>query len=326
MKTLLQQFKRLNILVVGDVMVDEYIWGKVDRISPEAPVPVLAVNRRESRMGGAANVALNTTALGINTILCGVIGTDAQAKSFLNMMKNANISHQAIVQVENRPTTTKTRIIAQHQHVLRVDDETIEQIDALTQQKVLERIDDVLSQSKIDAIILQDYDKGLMDEFLIESIVTKANKQGIPTIVDPKKRNFFAYKNVTLFKPNLKEFKEGLKMDFNANNIEELKLAVAQLRKRINAENIMVTLSELGVFISTPNEDKLIPAHIRTIADVSGAGDTVVSVVSACLALKKHPFFVAAMGNLAGGLVCEQVGVVPINKETLIKEAIHYNL
>ncbi len=326
MYQLFDKFQNLNILIIGDVMIDAYLWGKVDRISPEAPVPIVSVVKRESRMGGAANVALNVKQLGIQTFICGVIGNDTEGELFLNLLEQQNVSDEGIVKTANRTTTTKTRVIGHHQQMLRIDAENTDLLDAIDRRKIFDKISWIIEEQQIDAIIFQDYDKGVISEELIEQTVTLARQKNIITIVDPKKNNFLSYKNVTLFKPNLKELREGLKMDIDANNLDDLRKATNRLRDLIQAEIIMITLSELGVYVSTLDGDKLIPAHIRNIADVSGAGDTVVSVVAACLAAGANPYFAAEIGNLAGGLVCEKIGVVPIEKMQLLAEAQHYHI
>ena len=321
MKELFQQFKNLNILVIGDVMIDSYLWGNVERISPEAPVPVISVKKKENRLGGAANVALNIQALDATPIICAVIGTDAEGDEFIRLMETQNLSSEGLLRLSNRPTTVKTRVIGHHQQMLRIDAEVDEEIGNSETIELLSKIDTIMKRQKIDAIIFEDYDKGVITENLIREVVQQAKKQNIITVVDPKKRNFLHYKEVTLFKPNLKELREGLKVDIDIQNTAELDLAVKKLQEKLNADKIMVTLSEYGVFIQSEQEKRIIPAHIRDIADVSGAGDTVISTAAVCLAAGFDDFQTAAIANLAGGLVCEHIGVVPINKEQLIKEA-----
>lgn len=306
-------------------MIDAYLWGKVDRISPEAPVPIVSVHKKESRLGGAANVALNIKALEAHPIICSIIGDDAEADIFLSLLEKENISTQGIVKIPNRPTTVKTRIIGQNQQILRIDAETDKEISLSESELVLNHFKIILEAQKIDAIIFEDYDKGLITPFLIEEVVKAAKLNAIPVIVDPKKRNFLSYKGVDYFKPNLKELKEGLKIDFNTKIPEELSAAVKNLQNTIDAKNIIVTLSELGIYTLSENQEKLTPAHIRNVADVSGAGDTVISVLATCIAAGCDIFTAAQLGNLAGGLVCEKVGVVPVDKDVLLKEALKIN-
>lgn len=318
---LFDSFNNLNILIIGDVMLDAYLWGKVERISPEAPVPIVNVNKKESRLGGAANVALNIKALGAKPIVCSIIGDDIEGSELINLFNVEHITSDYIIKINNRKTTVKTRVIAQNQQVLRIDAETETEISKNETDSVLDKFSQILDNNQIDAIIFQDYDKGLITPYLIDEVSKSAKAKNIPIIVDPKKRNFLAYHKVDVFKPNLKELKEGLKVNFDAKNPDELKKNVQLLRNKIEAKGILLTLSELGVYAMDNEKDSLTPAHIRSIADVSGAGDTVISVVAVCIASGLSIFEAAKLGNLAGGLVCEEVGVVPINKALLLKEA-----
>ena len=321
MKKLFQQFNNLNILVIGDVMMDSYLWGNVDRISPEAPVPIVSVKKKENRLGGAANVALNIQALGATPIICATIGTDIEGDEFIKLMDKQELSSEGLLRLSSRPTTVKTRVIGHHQQMLRIDAEVDEEINSFESADLLTKILSILEHQKIDAIIFEDYDKGVISESLISQVVTEANSRRIITVVDPKKRNFLSYKDVTLFKPNLKELREGLKVDIDLQKPNDLDRAVSKLQEKLSAEKIMVTLSEHGVFIQSKNGKRIIPAHVRDIADVSGAGDTVISTAAVCLAAGFDDFKTAAIANLAGGLVCEHIGVVPINKDQLIEEA-----
>lgn len=318
---LFDSFNNLNILIIGDVMLDAYLWGKVERISPEAPVPIVNVDKKESRLGGAANVALNIKALGAKPIVCSIIGDDIEGSELINLFNVEHITSDYIIKINNRKTTVKTRVIAQNQQVLRIDAETETEISENESDSVLDKFSQILDNNQIDAIIFQDYDKGLITPYLIVEVSKSAKAKNIPIIVDPKKRNFLAYHKVDVFKPNLKELKEGLKVNFDAKNPDELKKNVQLLRNKIEAKGILLTLSELGVYAMDNEKDSLTPAHIRSIADVSGAGDTVISVVAVCIASGLSIFEAAKLGNLAGGLVCEEVGVVPINKALLLKEA-----
>jgi len=314
-----EDFTKLNVLIIGDVMLDSYIWGAVERISPEAPVPIINVHKKDFRLGGAANVALNILALGAKPIICALIGEDEDGKKLIQRLDDKNISKEGIVTSRHRPTTVKTRIIASHQHIVRVDEESDKVINSEEEQLLLEKIEKLLPQCQ--AIVFEDYDKGVLNASLIEKTVALAKKNNIPTVVDPKKRNFLSYRGVTLFKPNLKELREGLKIEVDAKNQDQIEKAVAALKEKLNAEGVMVTLSEHGVYIDIHNQKVKIPAHPREIADVSGAGDTVVSIAALCVALKLSPAIVGALSNLGGGLVCQHVGVVPIDKEELFAEA-----
>ena len=319
-------FNDLRALIIGDVMVDAYLWGSVDRISPEAPVPVVSVNKRENRLGGAANVALNIKSLGATAYLCSVVGKDQKGREFLEMLDNENISRQGIVESNSRLTTTKFRVIGNNTQMLRVDEEQTHPLDKAETEALLSGIKKLLENEKINVLIFQDYDKGVISRALIEKVVKIAGEKDIPVVVDPKKANFLDFRNVTLFKPNLKEIKEGLKTDFDENNDDELEEAIANLQEKLGAQMILNTLSEKGVFIrwndnGTYKSEK-IPAHLRNISDVSGAGDTVISVAALCLAQGLDAPDMAAIANLSGGIVCEQIGVVPVNKTKLQDEVI----
>lgn len=325
-KKLFGEFNNLKVMIIGDVMVDSYLWGKVERISPEAPIPIVALRKREHRMGGAANVAMNIRAMGAKPILCSVIGTDDKGDIFLDLMKKEKIDPAGIIRSKRRITTTKFRIFGNAFQMLRVDEELDNDLVPADYLTLIRVIDQILTREKIDCIIFQDYDKGVITPKLIKEVVIRAKERGIPVTVDPKRKNFTAYHEVTLFKPNLKEMKEGLKIDFDTSNREAIMQAAQKVREKLNCDYVLTTLSEMGVLLSM--KDKLdlknifVPAHMRMISDVSGAGDTVISVASLCLARKRSPYEVAFISNLAGGLVCEEVGVVPIDKEKLLKETL----
>ncbi len=319
--SLFKSFEGMKVLVIGDVMLDEYLWGKVDRISPEAPVPIVAIEKRESRLGGAANVAINLQALGATPLLCSVIGGDLNGRTFIDIMQQLGMSPDGLVQSADRPTTVKTRVIGNNHQMLRVDEEWLIDINASERKQLLGRIESYIQHDDVDVIIFEDYDKGVLSKSLIEQVVKWSKAKQIPITVDPKKRNFNHYKNVTLFKPNMKELREGMKLDLDKDHLEDVQKAVAKLAHDNNMENILLTLSEKGVMIQTEKENLHLPAHVRTIADVSGAGDTVISVAALCLAARTSGSLLAGLSNLAGGLVCERVGVVPVDKKELLKEA-----
>ncbi|MGQ1785968.1 bifunctional heptose 7-phosphate kinase/heptose 1-phosphate adenyltransferase [Saccharicrinis sp. GN24d3] len=320
---LFQSFNDKNILILGDVMIDSYLWGDVNRISPEAPVPILSGIGRENRLGGAANVALNIQALGANPILCSVIGDDIRSHDFFKLLKAQKMSKEGIVTCHHRKTTVKTRVISQHQHLLRVDEEICTPINHDSEEKLMAKLIHVLETHRIDAIIFEDYDKGVITSSVIEKVVKLANEKGIPTLVDPKKRNFNDYKGVTFFKPNFKEFNEGCKLELNKSESKELVEAGKKFQHEQDIDILMITLSERGVFINHKEGDSaIVPAEVRSISDVSGAGDTVISVSSLCLIQGMEPGLIARIANMAGGLVCEESGVVPINKDLLLQECV----
>jgi len=307
-------FKNKNILIIGDVMLDSYLFGNVSRISPEAPVPIVDILKRENKLGGAANVATNIKNLGGTPILCSIVGKDQNGKIFLSELEKLNIKTDYIFQSENRITTVKTRIIGNNHQMLRIDEEVTNELNG-EQDKILSLINDIIDNEKIDCILFQDYDKGVINKKIIKTVVKIATKLNIPITVDPKKKNFSNYKGVTLFKPNLKEFKEGMSTD-------SLKKGAKKLHNN-DIKIVFITLSEDGIFISYKKNNKIInkiiPGTSRDIVDVSGAGDTVISVASMLLNdidIEK----IADISNIAGGIVCEEIGVVPINLNKLLKE------
>lgn len=316
---LFDQFDKLRVLIIGDVMLDSYVWGHVERISPEAPVPVVTVDRRELRLGGAGNVLLNVQALGAEAIICSVIGTDEPGDRLVGQLEERKLNCDGLIRSQDRITTIKERIIASSQQVVRVDTETDKYITADERTRLIAKAKELIPSCHV--IIFEDYDKGVLSREAIAEITNFANERGVPTVVDPKKRNFLSYQNTTLFKPNLKELREGLKLDFDVDAPDEFESAVGQLKEKLNLKGALITLSERGVYIDFNDEKRQLPAHIRKIADVSGAGDTVISIAACCVALKQPPGVIAGLSNLGGGLVCESVGVVPIDKAQLKQEA-----
>lgn len=320
-ESLFEQFAGKKIAVVGDVMLDAYLRGGVHRVSPEAPVPIVSLEKQEERLGGAANVALNLVALGAEAIICSVIGNDRDGNRLVEILEEQGISAKGIVQSADRKTTVKTRVIGNNQQLLRIDSEQTDDINAFEQQTIVERIA-LLLESGIDALIFEDYNKGVLTASVIQQLITICQKNGILTTVDPKKKNFLAYQGVTLFKPNLKELKEGLDIQFSMDGRTDFEFAVNQLEAKLQNEITFITLSELGVFIKKADDQKYVPAHVRNIADVSGAGDTVISVATLCLTIGLPIQEIAEIANLAGGLVCEKSGVVSIEREQLKAELI----
>lgn len=323
MKSLFNSFNEKKIMIVGDVMLDIYMKGKVERISPEAPVPIVSVTETFSRLGGAANVAQNLKSLGTKPILCSIIGNDEKANELLRLMHEQNMITSGIVKSNERITTRKVRIISNNAQMLRVDTEDTFDLTKTEHNLLMNEIKNIINNKNIDGIILQDYNKGVLTEDIIKDVIALANEKNIPVGVDPKKKNFLAYKNVTFFKPNLKELREGIGIPSKEESIDDIIKSVDALHEKLNCRYLMTTLSERGVLIKDyeTNECHHIPAHLRKIADVSGAGDTVLSVAMLCLVCKQNAYNIAALSNLAGGLVCEELGVVPINKDRLKEES-----
>lgn len=322
---LINSFVHLKVMVVGDVMVDSYLRGKVDRISPEAPVPVVALQKRDNMLGGAANVALNVKSLGADVLLCSVIGDDRQGELLIELMQKEQLSTNGIIRSSERITTTKYRIIGNRMQMLRVDEEIDTDLNPADTKLLLNNIAEQISTRKPDVIVLQDYNKGILTSEVISRVISMAKVAGIPVAVDPKKKNFSAFKNVSLFKPNLKEISEGLKTEIIPTSLQSLDEAAKILHQQFACQLVMITLSEHGIYISSYQSgiysSQIIPAVVRSISDVSGAGDTVISVAALCLASGVQPGLMAALANLAGGLVCEQSGVVPVDKLRLLSEA-----
>ena len=317
---LFDSFKNKKVLVVGDVMLDTYIYGKVNRISPEAPVPVVSVQKRENRLGGAANVALNIAALGAEPILCSVVGDDEDGATFSERLSTRGITEKGIIRSSNRITTVKNRIISGSQQLIRIDSEVDQPLEGIDKKSLIQHLSKLMEEC--DLIIFEDYDKGCLDEEIITKVISQANAEGKITAVDPKKRNFLSYKKCTLFKPNLKELKEGLGISVDPTSVKSLKVAVDLLNKNLNATNELITLSQHGIYYQNDDESGAHLAHLRSISDVSGAGDTVISIAALALDAGMTLSQVAELANLGGGIVCESPAIVPIDLERLKEEAI----
>ncbi len=315
-----EAFQDLHIVVIGDVMIDSYCWGKVDRISPEAPVPILNINKTENRLGGAGNAALNCKSLGAKVSLASVIGQDEDAEILIELLKNEHIDNSLIRRSKHRKTSKKQRIISRNQQMLRLDSELTDELNTEDEHAFIDMVLKFLQIQKPQIVIFEDYNKGVLKENIINRIIQHCKNLNILIAVDPKKINFSAYKGVDIFKPNFKELKEGLTLEMKEINRESLIQAHQMLQEKLNHGISLFTLSENGIFFKSKEEEGFLPAHLRHIADVSGAGDTVISVAAMVYYVSRDLFLMASFSNIAGGLVCEEVGVVPINKEKLIKE------
>ena len=313
-------FATTKIGVVGDIMLDTYWWGSVDRISPEAPVPIVSLQRKETRVGGAANVALNLRALGAHTTLFAVVGMDVEAEELNTLLKADGINTQYIHSSSSRVTTNKVRIMGRNQQMMRLDHEHTHDINETESKALLDNFYAYIEKEQPALIILEDYNKGVLTKEIIEAVIAYCNQKGIPTAVDPKQKNFLAYKNCTLFKPNLKEVKEGLKIEVPTIDLAHMQQVHQALHAALNHTISFITLSEHGVYYAQKDKQQLIPTHIRNIADVSGAGDTVIAVASLVYAYSKDMALAAEIANIAGGLVCELVGTAPIDKNVLATE------
>jgi D-glycero-beta-D-manno-heptose-7-phosphate kinase len=313
MDSIFERFKNMKVGVVGDVMLDTYWWGHVDRISPEAPVPIVALDQRELRIGGAGNVALNLIALGASVSIFSAIGEDDDGRKLDQLFNQHGIDTSYLICSHTRKTTNKVRIISRNQQMMRLDSETTVDIEPGVEEAILERLQDYLVKENPDVIILEDYNKGILTESLIQSIVAACKAADVITAVDPKKKNFFSYKGVDIFKPNLKEVKEGLNMQPANITVSSLDLLHDALHAKLGHRISFITLSEYGVYFHDEQRSALIPSHRRNIADVSGAGDTVIAVASLVYAATRDVAQMAAMANIAGGLVCEEVGTAAID-------------
>ena len=319
-KKLFDSFSSIKVGVIGDIMLDNYMWGKVDRISPEAPVPIVALNHKEYRRGGAGNVALNCRSLGATVAILSVCGNDEESERLINLLEDEKIDTSFLLKSSDRITTSKTRIISRNQQMMRLDAELTDDLNSKDENALLEKIQSFIESEKPDVIIFEDYNKGVLTEKLIQDVIAFCQKAGVITAVDPKRKNFFSYKNADIFKPNLKEVKEGLNMLFEDVNEPLLKNIHNELAGTLRHKISFITLSEKGVYFQMENKSAIIPSHIRNVSDVSGAGDTVIAVASIVYAATEDVQMMAEIANIAGGLVCEEVGTVAISKEKLLKE------
>lgn len=317
---LFESFKELKVGVIGDVMLDTYMWGKVDRISPEAPVPVVAIYQKDYRIGGAGNVALNIQSLGAKAFVLSVTGNDEDGIELKKMFEQQSIDTSFLLQSSKRITTSKIRVISRNQQMMRLDNEITADLGYEDENRLILAVQTFIAQEKPDVLILEDYNKGILTETIIQKVTDLCRLHNIITAVDPKRKNFFSFKNVDIFKPNLKEAAEGLNIihaDVNEKLLQEIHAA---LHERLQHKISFITLSEKGVFYRSENEGNIVPSHIRNIADVSGAGDTVIAVASLVYAATRNVKLMAEAANIAGGLVCEEVGTAAINKERLLHE------
>lgn len=311
---ILNNAKNQKVVVIGDLMLDKFYWGNVSRISPEAPVPVVELERETFHLGGAANVATNLKSLKLTPILIGVIGKDQTGEELLNYSKNIGINTDGIFASPDRPTTVKTRIIANSQHVARLDKEVISDIDVSIQNYFLEFLQ---SQKDVKAIILEDYNKGMLPKAFIRKIIDFGRSQNIFISVDPKQQNFFEFQNSDLFKPNKKEASKALNITINSK--ESIQEAGLKLMESLKCKHLLLTLGREGmILIQESGEIFSVPTRARQVADVSGAGDTAIATYTAAHIGGANPIEAASMANYASGAVCEKTGVVPIEIDDLI--------
>jgi rfaE bifunctional protein kinase chain/domain len=313
-------FKNIKAGVIGDIMLDTYLWGHVERISPEAPVPVVTLDKREYRIGGAGNVALNLASLGASVSTFSIIGTEEEGKLLEGLLATNQINTGYLLKSETRITTSKARIMGRNQQMLRLDSETTRDLSVQEEDELLSQVERYLEQESPQVMIFEDYNKGVLTQRVIKTVIELCNRRQVVTAVDPKRKNFFSYQGVTIFKPNLKEVKEGLNLLLEEIRLPALQKIHAQLAERLHHLISFITLSEKGVFYQDAVGAAIVPSHLRNIADVSGAGDTVIAVASLVYAVTKNTRLMAEIANIAGGLVCEEVGTAAINKDRLLFE------
>jgi rfaE bifunctional protein kinase chain/domain len=317
---LFEDFKSLKIGVIGDVMLDSYMWGKVDRISPEAPVPVVSLDRKEQRIGGAGNVALNCAGLGAKVFVLSVMGDDDEGLELEKLLKESLIDTTGLLKSKNRITTNKTRVISRNQQMMRLDAERNEDLTKSDEDALLKQLSAFISHEDPNILIFEDYNKGVLTKRIIHESISLCRASGVITAVDPKKKNFFNYNKVDIFKPNLKEVREGLHLLFDNPDLYLLRDIHAQLHKQLEHKVSLITLSEKGIFYQEDNNAAIVPSHLRNVSDVSGAGDTVIAVASMVYAATKNAHLMAEIANIAGGLVCEDVGTVAVDRDRLLRE------
>lgn len=317
---LFQNFKNIKVGIIGDVMLDTYMWGHVDRISPEAPVPVVSLDKRELRIGGAGNVALNIQSLGAQAFVLAVTGDDEDSRQLKTLFEQQAVNCRYLLQSTDRITTNKTRIISRNQQMMRLDAEVTTDLNAATEEKLIGLFKKFIQQEGPNIVILEDYNKGVLTTNVIQQVISICKEAGVLTAVDPKRKNFFAYTGVDIFKPNLKEVKDALNLLFAEAEFSTLQNIHAQLRATLQHHISFITLSEKGVFYQQDAKALLLPSHLRNIADVSGAGDTVIAVAALVYAASKNVHLMAEIANIAGGLVCEEVGTAAINAHKLLHE------
>jgi len=319
-KQLFAGFEQIKAGVIGDMMLDTYLWGHVERISPEAPVPVVSLDRREQRIGGAGNVALNLASLGARVAAFSVIGKDADGEVLEGMLGASHIDTGYLVRSKTRITTNKARVMGRNQQMMRLDSETTLDLPSAEEDELLEQLRNYLEKEKPQVIIFEDYNKGVLTHRVIREALALCRHHGVITAVDPKRKNFFSYTGVTIFKPNLKEVREGLNLLLEDVQLPALQHIHELLAEKMQHEISFITLSEKGVFYQKGDESAQIRSHVRNIADVSGAGDTVIAVASLVYAATKRVRLMAEIANIAGGLVCEEVGTAAISREMLLQE------
>jgi len=313
-KELIERFSKVKVLIVGDVMLDRYWWGSVSRISPEAPVPVVKLERTSVAAGGAANVAANVVGLGAETFLVGIVGNDAEAKNLAEILENSKISADYLISIDNRQTSVKTRIIAHSQQVVRLDQENATPISQLEAENVFKEIEKVFEAA--DIVIISDYAKGFLTENLLTRLITQCKSKKKKILVDPKGKDYAKYKGATLLTPNQKEAAEACGLEESELNVVEN--AGRTLLENISTESVLITQGEKGMALfQNESETYRFEALARKVYDVTGAGDTVIATLAVAIGAGLNFFEAARIANIAAGLVVEQIGTTAITKEML---------
>ena len=312
---ILGRVSKVKILVVGDIMMDRFIWGNVSRISPEAPVPVVTVEKETFLLGGAANVVNNIHALGGNVTLCGVIGDDEMGQKIIKKLSEMGIGLHGIFVEQGRQTTTKIRVIAHHQQLVRIDRETTDHPKMVTSQNLFEFLKRTIEGS--DGIILSDYGKGLLTRELIRATIRKAREMKKFIMVDPKLKNFFCYKRATVVTPNVAEASAA--SGILINDLSSLKRAGTVLLKKLGCDVLVVTRGEEGIAIFEPHQEPfLVPTVAKEVYDVTGAGDTVIGTMALALGAGARVIEAAKLANYAAGIVVGKIGTATVRRAELV--------
>ena len=310
-----------RIAVLGDFMLDRYLWGSVTRISPEAPVPVVEIDNETEHLGGGANVANNIAALGARPLPIGVIGKDGSGERLSELVRNAGFPDEGIFIDPDRPTTIKTRVIAHDQHVVRTDRESRQDLAPAMQEKLLQHLEKILPA--LEAILIEDYNKGVICQPFLSRVIALAQSRRCLITVDPKFNHFFEYQNVTVFKPNRKEAEEVIGMKLATAN--DLERAGKILLQRLQCEHVLITLGERGMALfSQDGSHQVISTRAHHVHDVSGAGDTVIATLTVALAAGADILEAAHLANYAAGVVVGEVGAVPIDQQKLVEAIAHH--
>lgn len=316
-KKLIARFSKVKILIIGDVMLDRYWWGSVSRISPEAPVPVVQLEKTSLAPGGAANVAVNIAALGAIPLLIGVVGDDDEGKFLSEILNKSNISANLLLKIEERPTTVKTRIVAHNQHVVRIDNEKTNFLQKEQEETLWLSIENELN--KVDLVVISDYAKGLLSRKLLSRLITSARENNKHILIDPKGKDYSKYAGATLLTPNRREAREACNFEEQLV-IDDVATAGKTLISQLGLEALLITQGENGMTLFQNGEK---PVHFqtkaRTVYDVTGAGDTVIAALAVAMAAGASLLQAAELSNVSAGLVVEEVGTTTINQEKLLK-------